>query len=80
MNAGALAAWEENVGFFPPAWRFAGVNEGDSTFSAFFDLNMPVLLAMAQVEGVVVFAGICRRCRFPTEELRLWSARDNTAS
>lgn len=39
VKAGALAAWEENVGFFPPAWIFAGVNEGDSTFNAFFDIS-----------------------------------------
>jgi hypothetical protein len=37
VNAGALAACEENVGFLLP--MPAGVNEGESTFSDFLDIS-----------------------------------------
>lgn len=39
VKAGALAACEEKVGFLLNC-KFAGVNEGDSTFNDFLDLKI----------------------------------------
>lgn len=39
MKAGALAAWEDNVAFLAAGCRFAGVNDGDSTFKDFLELD-----------------------------------------
>lgn len=49
VNAGALAACVEKVGFLPADCRFAGVKEGDSTFRALRDLGRRVSTAYAWI-------------------------------
>jgi hypothetical protein len=55
VKAGALAACEEKVGFLLNC-KFAGVNEGDSTFNDFFDLVI-IMLAICNLTRAAINSG-----------------------